>query len=550
MISLRNFLVVLAVLLASFPCLAQQGGVSGFGGGMMGGGGRTSDTDLVNATNILTPGQPSEWALTVKEGETLVANATTTNFDPALQIVDEKGVVLAENDDIELGIQDARLLFRFPKAGAYKLLVKAFKGAGGGQFRLTMRRFVSTDIRIGARTTSASSNARGQYFRFTAEAQQTLILSLQSGTPPTVAVFSPTGEQLELSGMAGDGTRGRQPRASFRAELKGDYYARVVSTSPFALTIAAARIAPLSLGSAPSPRRLEAGGMDIWTFEGMAGDFIRVSAKAKGIRVTAQLQPRAAKDALTGDELEELEGNPKAQGELVVFVKKSGPFELTIAQPLGQAVDYVLTSTRTVPTWNTGAPRQEVLTLGGADYYLVEGKAGEILRVEGVTEQFDIALELYNRSGETLSSNDDGGKDRNALLTVLLAKTDTYLLRVRSFGFGGSGAYQLRRAPDPVRPLTIGEKETGSLGVDVSDIWSFTGKAGKTLILSVRSADFDTFVRVFGPDGIELASNDDGGDGTNSLLSFTLPLDGKYTIWVSGKAGTGKYSVRALEAEE
>lgn len=538
---LRRFLFAALCVLAALPCGAQQG-AGGFGGGFGGTmGGPSREADLQTATNILTPGQQTEWAITVKDGETVIASATTTNFDPAIQLVDADGKVLAENDDIALGVQDARLLYRFAKGGSYKLLVKAFKGAGGGQFTFTQRRFLATDIALGQRLTSTPTPSHLQYYRIAATAGQTLLLNLQRGNTANVLVFSPTGEKLE--------SQRRATSTVFRAETAGDYYARVNSATAFALTVAAAKVAPLTLGAAKSAHTLSAGGMDIWTFEGTEGDFVRIHAKAEGIRVSAQLDILKTKDSLAGDALEALDESMKAQGELVVFLKQTGTYELTVNQPLGLAADYTLTSTRTVPSWNTKDNHKETLRVGGADYYLIDGKAGEILRVGGQSDQFDIVLELYNLQGEPLSSNDDGAANGNALMTVLLSKTGKYLLRVHSFGFGGGGAYLLKRAPDPVRPLMLGTKGVGSLGVDVSDIWSYAGKAGQTLILSVRSSDFDTFVRVFGPDGIELASNDDGGDGTNSLLSFTLPLDGTYTIWVSGKSGTGKYTIKLSEAE-
>ncbi len=546
---MRTFLIALVMLFgASLPGSAQGGAM---GGGMMGGAGGASgrpiDTDLTTATNILTPGQQSEWALTIKDGETVIASATTTNFDPAIQIVDKDGKVLAENDDVRLGVQDALLVYRFAKPGSYKLLVKAFKGAGGGQFKLTLRRFVAADIKVGARTTSPPGGKPVQFYRFPVEAGQTILVN----NAPELSVFAPTGESVRLRNPLEERLV-RRPLASFRVEVKGDYYLRAVSSQPYAFTVASAKVAPLTLGQPITARKLTAGGVDIWTFQGTEGDFIRLRAEAEGTGVDAQLAYIPAPnsdDESDGQEATTLfEGGAKTEGELVALLRKTGTYELTLAQPLGLETDYTLTSTKNVRGWEQKAPLAETLTLGGMDYYSLEGKAGELLRIEGLSEQFDIELELYNLRGEKLTSNDDGGKGRNALMTVLLSQSAKYLLKVSCYGNGGSGAYQLRRAPDPVRPLKLGERGSGTLSTDGTEIWSFTGKPSQALILSVRATDFSSSVRIFGSDGIELAARDQG-DSTSTLFALTLPLDGTYTIWVSSKSGAGKYTVRLIEAD-
>ena len=206
---MRTFLIALVALLGAVVPSFAQGSV--MGGGFGGASGRPIDTDLTTATNILTPGQQSEWALTIKDGETIIASATTTNFDPAIQIVDKEGKVLAENDDVRLGVQDALLVYRFAKAGSYKLLVKAFKGAGGGQFKLTLRRFVATDIKVGARTTSPPGGKPVQFYRFSAEVGQTILVN----NAPELSVFSATGESVRLRNPLQERLV-RRPLASFR----------------------------------------------------------------------------------------------------------------------------------------------------------------------------------------------------------------------------------------------------------------------------------------------------------------------------------------------
>lgn len=72
--------------------------------------------------------------------------------------------------------------------------------------------------------------------------------------------------------------------------------------------------------------------------------------------------------------------------------------------------------------------------------------------------------------------------------------------------------------------------------------------SGDLALIQAESAEFDTAIKILritsaGED--ELASNDDGGDGTNSLLLFRAEYDSKYTVRVTSAYGRslGRYRV-------
>jgi hypothetical protein len=353
---------------------------------------------------------------------------------------------------------------------------------------------------------------------------------------------------------------GRAASSVFRAAQKGDYYLRVASgrdvTGGYAVTVATARVAPLMIGAANPSRHLEAGGLDLWRFAATSGDVIRFEARAPGAGASVALRylPVAkiegqAETAGAEDAFATLPSSPKASGEMIALVKRSGDYQVEVSQPLGLEVEYALGSSRAARPWLADADSGGKLTIGGSDYWAIEGKAGQIVKMEGSAELFDIALDLFNPQGERVDSNDDGAGGHNSLITALLKETGKYLLRVHSFGDGGSGAYRLQRKPDPVHTIKIGARTEGSIGTGGSDIWSFEGKAGQTVILSVRSKDFDPHVVVFGPDAIEVANDDNGREGTDSLISVRLPLKGAYTIWVSSGNAGGKYVVRVVDGD-
>ena len=186
-----------------------------------------------------------------------------------------------------------------------------------------------------------------------------------------------------------------------------------------------------------------------------------------------------------------LPSDPKAHGTIVALLKRSGNYQVEVSQPLGQEMEYTLRMAQDVKPWPANQDISDKLVLGGSDYWAIEGKAGQIVRLAGLAEPFDLTLELYNPRGERIDANDDGDGGRNALLTDLLKETGRYLVRVSALRRRGQRRLPADRRPDPTRPLPIGGRIEGNLGTGSSDVWSFRGKAGQTVILSVRSQDFD-----------------------------------------------------------
>ncbi len=77
------------------------------------------------------------------------------------------------------------------------------------------------------------------------------------------------------------------------------------------------------------------------------------------------------------------------------------------------------------------------------------------------------------------------------------------------------------------------------------DRYTFQGNAGSTAIIDLRSADFDTYLRVTAPSG-EMFTNDDyEGAVDRSMLSLDLTETGEYTVEATSYAGevTGAYTL-------
>ena len=64
--------------------------------------------------------------------------------------------------------------------------------------------------------------------------------------------------------------------------------------------------------------------------------------------------------------------------------------------------------------------------------------------------------------------------------------------------------------------------------------WDYSFSAGERLVINMESDDFDSYIEVLRTDGTVLASNDDGGSGTNARLVFQTPAAGDYRVRARG----------------
>ena len=64
--------------------------------------------------------------------------------------------------------------------------------------------------------------------------------------------------------------------------------------------------------------------------------------------------------------------------------------------------------------------------------------------------------------------------------------------------------------------------------------WDYSFSAGERVVINMKSAEFDSLLEVLRVDGTVLASNDDGGSGTDARLVFQAPAVGDYKIRARG----------------
>ncbi|MEB3164920.1 MAG: tetratricopeptide repeat protein, partial [Prochlorothrix sp.] len=128
---------------------------------------------------------------------------------------------------------------------------------------------------------------------------------------------------------------------------------------------------------------------------------------------------------------------PMAIG-LTVTGASLGLEQLFPAPALGQTLS---------PTTITGILTSESAVLEDGSYYEIyrfEGQAGEKLRIDLLSEEFDAYLMLLDPKGNKIGENDDGGEGNNARLVLELPETGEYQAIVNTYG-KGTGTYVFSR---------------------------------------------------------------------------------------------------------
>lgn len=407
----RAFLLcVCSVMVFANGAVGQGGGGGGqAGGGGMGGGmtGGVPSGDTYSSSNILSPGDISDWPFEVRDGETLIISVKSSVFDPMVEIVGANKKKIAENDDVRRGVQESLLLHYFPKGGKYTALVKAAKQGAGGAYRFSVRRCIATETRVGTRTAGSLDKSQIQWHRFAAEAGQTLVLTASAASQMTFEVIAPNGE----------GVTGKEPsseergtlRLVFRAISAGTHYVRLngAANLKYALTIALARVFQLATGQMPVPKKMEIGGLDLWKFQGKAGEFVNIRANSAGRGVTTSLEYLPPTRKADAPELidasmptVQLPAGEKESGQMFALLNRTGAYQIAISQANGQEVTYALSVNSAAKPLPPSGAGEGKLAIGRADYWAFEGKAGEVIRFGSASEQFDMVLSLFSPEGE------------------------------------------------------------------------------------------------------------------------------------------------------
>lgn len=193
-------------------------------------------------------------------------------------------------------------------------------------------------------------------------------------------------------------------------------------------------------------------------------------------------------------------------------------------------------------------------TLSSGEYidtYKFEGKAGQTVVIDLQADGFDPYLILRSPSGEQTENDDWEGSSTHARMELTLTENGNHRVTVTSFKKGDTGTYRLQipGGEDAPRNQTV----TGTLAAgdatlstgEYGDAYAFEGVAGQTVVIDLRSTEFDPYLILRTPSGETQFNDDWNSSSQQSRIELNLPETGHYSITVTSfKSGeTGSYQL-------
>ncbi len=228
------------------------------------------------------------------------------------------------------------------------------------------------------------------------------------------------------------------------------------------------------------------------------------------------------------------------------FGGTTGTYELTIETGSGSASPAAV-SDGTIAFGQ--AVRGEITSNLTHQDWTFTGTAGELVTITMAADgmvSLDAFLQLLDSSGSELAANDDAGSDAlnifdSQIVGFSLPYSGQYIIRASRIS--GTGPYLLTLeagAAAAANSIAYGETVTGTItDEDYRTLWAFDGAQGDvvtiTMIASSTAQTLDSYLILIGPDGTQIASNDDAadtsiGDFNAQIANAPLPASGEFTI--------------------
>lgn len=169
---------------------------------------------------------------------------------------------------------------------------------------------------------------------------------------------------------------------------------------------------------------------------------------------------------------------------------------------------------------------------GSQAQYQLALEAGQTVSITLNSDEFDAYLIVQDADGMSLATDDDSGGNLNSALLFSAPIAGTYTVVVGAYGGSATGAYTLTTAEAAVVEITYDSSTKvmfdGTGGVQY---FTFMGKQGDAVNLYTDNGELDLRLTLYGPDGTEVAYDDDSGEGMAPLLRrVLLPASGAYQV--------------------
>ena len=509
------------------------------------------------------------WTFDAQEGQyaTIGLDAVDSDgLDTYLELYDEDGIVIAEDDDGGMGTDSLIFDFQFDASGVYYIHVSAYSGAGDYRVSLEIADASSGggEIEFGE-TVEAMLRGGGEHeWEFSGSEGDEIRIAMNATEGDLdcyLELYSPDGDQLFYDDDSGQALNALIDYFV----LPEDGLYRIVASDlsgesgeyELDLEMAQLEVEGNLVPGQAAAATLELAERHHWLFEGEAGDIVNISLASDDDDLDTYLELYAPSGEQVTTDDDGGEGSSAAIWEFEL--PHTGTYRV-VARGYNEeeSGDYTITlemvELEIVGTLVYDQETSATLEPGRRHHWLFEGEAGDMVDISmvSVDGDMDTYLELYDPDGEQVVTDDDSGGNSNAaILEFALPQTGTYRVVARSFSGGQAGDYTITLEMTQLEiagTLVYDQAVSATLEPGDRHHWLFEGQAGDVVTIAIIAVneDMDTYLELYDPDGEQVWTDDDsGGDSNAAIIEFELLLDGDYRVVARGynSYATGDYEL-------
>ena len=407
------------------------------------------------------------WTFDGTAGDAVSVAVAAEAFDPTVELRLPNG----ERAAISRSLGNESLTTTLPVTGRYEVRVRPSSG-GTGAYQLAVRTVgegeaslaVDTPVTGGARelalgarvTAMLADEAPVGRWTFDGTAGQVVsVAAAAEAFDPAVDLRWPTGERPESDDDSGPGISALLHKT---LPVTGRYELRVYTvdgeTGSYRVVVDTVAKERLVVDTPVSGTLDDRSPVEVWEFEGAAGQVLRIAARSDAFAPAVELR------SSTGERVGSLEsGATGSDAWLTARLPAAGRYQAWVREVDAGTGPYHLTVRTSAPhELALDTPVTAELGEGPVGVWTFDGAAGQVLRVAPRSDAFAPVVEVWSSSGDRVPWDDPPAAGADAGRGVTLPADGGYEVRVRADD-GGTGAYQVAvgttSAPDMAESAAI-----------------------------------------------------------------------------------------------
>lgn len=270
-----------------------------------------------------------------------------------------------------------------------------------------------------------------------------------------------------------------------------------------------------------------------FTFAGRAGQLVTVRLASEDFDAYLRLLNEAGAELAADDD-----SGGSLNAQIALFsLPANGTYTLSAESFSGEGGAFTLTIQEVTPVVieYTQTVRGRLTADEPSTVYRFTGQAGDVVAISAESGDFDTYLTLSQPDAGALAEDDDSGGNLNSLIgPYTLPTTGDYYVSVRAID-SSTGAFTLSLLKATLTPIAYGDTLVGEFTPQTPALYyQFEAVAGDVIHIRVNSGGtLDTSLTLRGPDGYEVAFDDDSGEGNDPEINrLVLAQGGTYMVLI------------------